>query len=212
MLKDLSKAELRELGIETVGDQLAILKHIREYDGVPPELSDESPRRIVVNDRSRDMDIDVPPPPSRKGKLAPDRDDIYHVVMPEGRNPRTRAIMERHSELRDRGLISRGTTGVRVSGRSFDRVSHESKVIKRVPTTSRIRSDDNGIRRRVDLPPARPLNSSGANRFAHAVGLNRQRPRISFDENGPVRVVRRVADDAVRERNAVKVIRRVRYV
>ena len=49
MLKDLSKAELRELGIETVGDQLAILKHIREYDGVPPELSDESPRRIVVN-------------------------------------------------------------------------------------------------------------------------------------------------------------------
>ena len=49
MLKDLSKAELRELGIETVGDQLAILKHIREFDGVPPELSDESPRRIVVN-------------------------------------------------------------------------------------------------------------------------------------------------------------------
>lgn len=49
MLKDLSKTELRELGIETVGDQLAVLKHIREYDGVPPELSDESPRRVIVN-------------------------------------------------------------------------------------------------------------------------------------------------------------------
>lgn len=168
---------------------------------------------ISVFDRSRNMDVDVPPPPSRKGKLAPDRDDIYHVVMPEGRNPRTRAILERHGELRDRGLISRGTTGVRVGGRAFDRVSHGSKVTKRVaPTASRIRSDDSGIRRRVVSSPVRPLNSAGASRFAHAVGLNRQRPRISFDENGPVRVIRRVADDAVRERNAVKVVRRVRYV
>lgn len=50
MLKDLSKVELKELGVETVGDQLAILKHIKESDGVPPELSDELPsRKIVVN-------------------------------------------------------------------------------------------------------------------------------------------------------------------
>ena len=42
MLKDLSKAELRDLGIETVGDQLAVLRHIKESDGVPPELAEES--------------------------------------------------------------------------------------------------------------------------------------------------------------------------
>ncbi|KAE9553603.1 hypothetical protein FO519_003198 [Halicephalobus sp. NKZ332] len=212
MLKDLSKAELRELGIETVGDQLAILKHIRECDGVPPELSDESPRRVVVNDRSRNMDIDdIPPPPSRRGKSAPDRDDIYHVVMPEGRNPRTRAILERHSELRDRGLISRGTTGIRVSGRNLDRVSNESKIIKRVhpQSSSRIRPDDDGIRRRIAPSPARPLNHVGASRFAQAVGLNRQRPRISFDENGPVRVIRRVADDALVEEMAAKADQRI---
>uniref|UniRef100_A0AC34Q2Q0 SAM domain-containing protein n=1 Tax=Panagrolaimus sp. JU765 TaxID=591449 RepID=A0AC34Q2Q0_9BILA len=221
MLKDLSKAELKELGVETVGDQLAILKHIKESDGVPPELSDELPsRKIVLNGSSSSSDVmmdDIPPPPSRRGKPAPDRHEVYRVVMPEGRTQRTKAILERHGELRERGLITRGTTGVRVAGKSFERVSNESRVIRKpIATTSRIRSDfdEEGESRRRILPPARPINEAGASRFASAVGIGRDRvrPRISFDENGPVRVVRRVFDDAVREREPVKVIRRVRYV
>lgn len=75
----------------------------------------------------------------RRGRPAPDRDEIYHVTMPEGRHPRTRAILERHSQLREAGRIARGTTGVRVSGVTLNRVSNDSRVIKK-PST-RMRSD-----------------------------------------------------------------------
>uniref|UniRef100_A0A914YKA1 SAM domain-containing protein n=1 Tax=Panagrolaimus superbus TaxID=310955 RepID=A0A914YKA1_9BILA len=220
MLNDLSKSELRELGIETVGDQLAVLRRIKESDGVPAELAEESrssSSRNTRNDDSRDIrEI-------RRGRPAPDRNEIYHVTMPEGRNPRTRAILERHSELRETGRISRGTTGVRVGGVSVNRVSNESRVIKK--PTSRMRSDiiaaglDDDSPRRVSgrgfddrrMPLARPLNNAGANRFAHAVGVARDPIRVS----APVRVSRPAAYDEDMDdydNGPVRVVRRVRYV
>jgi len=53
---------------------------------------------------------------------SPDRDEIYHIRMPEGRTARTRNMLERNEELRSQGLIKRGTTGVRMAGRDVVRV------------------------------------------------------------------------------------------
>jgi hypothetical protein len=220
MLKDLSKSELRELGIEVVGDQLAILRHIKESDGVPAELAEESrtsSSRHSRNDESRDIrEI-------RRGRPPPDRDEIYHVTMPEGRHPRTRAILERHSELRESGRIQRGTTGVRVGGITINRVSNDSRVIKK-PTSSRMRSDliaaglDDDSPRRTPIrndrrmPIARPLNTAGAHRFAQAVGVARDPIRVV---SAPVRVNRPAAYDEDMDdydNGPVRVVRRVRYV
>lgn len=41
----------------------------------------------------------------RKGRPPPDRNEIYHVKMPEGTTRRTKVIMARHDALRRQGLI-----------------------------------------------------------------------------------------------------------
>jgi len=38
MLREISKEELRELGIEALGDQLSILRYVRGADGRPKEF------------------------------------------------------------------------------------------------------------------------------------------------------------------------------
>uniref|UniRef100_A0A7E4WCV8 SAM domain-containing protein n=1 Tax=Panagrellus redivivus TaxID=6233 RepID=A0A7E4WCV8_PANRE len=231
MLKDIGKTELRDLGVTAVGDQLAILKHIKEHHGVPPELSEE------VRGRGASSSSALTASEARRGRPPPDRNEVYRVTMPEGRTPRTRGILQQHAELRSKGLIARGTSGVRVGGRTLDRVSEESRVIRKVvPTTSRLRSDQlderrpnsagRNVRFNVVQPP-RPINPK-ADRFAAAAGIQVRRvpARGGLARSPPpppVRVVRRVVsepeyyddEDEVMEEdydpNPRRVIRRVRY-
>uniref|UniRef100_A0A915D880 SAM domain-containing protein n=1 Tax=Ditylenchus dipsaci TaxID=166011 RepID=A0A915D880_9BILA len=92
MLKEICKDELRELGITAMGDQLAILRYIK-----------------LCGD---EMEVEVP---AKTRFMAPDRDEIYHVKMPAGNTPKTKKILEKQSVLREKGLIKRGITGVRVA-------------------------------------------------------------------------------------------------
>jgi hypothetical protein len=51
-------------------------------------------------DTDEPMAVDKQPPSSK----APDRHDIYHIKMPEGKTQRTRTILEMHNALKEKGL------------------------------------------------------------------------------------------------------------
>jgi hypothetical protein len=160
MLKDLGKEELKELGVTTLGDQLAITGYIKKNNGTVPEFMPPSSKmRSDATEEQMDMgeEEEVEFITSSSNSKAPDRNEIYHVRMPEGKTPRTKAILEKHAALREQGMIKRGTTGVRVSGINVpkpnavatNRVSEQSRQIRKKPvmiqdissSTSRMRSD-----------------------------------------------------------------------
>uniref|UniRef100_A0A0N5CN31 SAM domain-containing protein n=1 Tax=Thelazia callipaeda TaxID=103827 RepID=A0A0N5CN31_THECL len=59
---------------------------------------------------------------------APDRDDIYHIHLPAGTTPKTQAILQKHNMLKSAGLLKRGSSGVRRSGKEIVRIpSHNNK-------------------------------------------------------------------------------------
>ena len=134
LLRELGKEDLRELGIKTLGDQLAIIRYVKQTDGSPPEFAPAaaaSNRRVKLTkayssgEEDEPMAVDQAPALSK----APDRHDIYHVKMPEGNLPRTRNILEMNNTLRDRGILKRGVSGVRRSGVELHGVSTQSKSI-----------------------------------------------------------------------------------
>uniref|UniRef100_A0A0R3RG22 DUF5577 domain-containing protein n=1 Tax=Elaeophora elaphi TaxID=1147741 RepID=A0A0R3RG22_9BILA len=103
MLDVLDKSLLIELGIVTVGDQIAILQHIRKLKSSVVESAMESNSTTIVKDK-------------KPASTAPDRDDIYHIHLPSGTTPRTREILKKHSMLKSAGLLKRGSSGIRQSG------------------------------------------------------------------------------------------------
>ncbi|VDO35559.1 unnamed protein product [Haemonchus placei] len=138
MLPDLDKATLADLGVTAVGDQvsltrfLAILRHAKDETY---ETEIDSPAKLRVH---------IPGPGAekasngsssseqRKGRLPPDRHEIYHIKMPEGNTARTKQIMQNASMMRKHGLAVRGTTGVRQGGRSVSPVDKRSAAVIRM--------------------------------------------------------------------------------
>ncbi|WKY10347.1 hypothetical protein Q1695_002585 [Nippostrongylus brasiliensis] len=116
MLPDLDKSTLADLGVTAVGDQLAILKHGKE---VKYEVEGDSPSKIRVRipgpgARTEDSSNGSSSASElRRGRVAPDRHDIYHIKMPEG-------------------LTVRGTTGVRQGGRSVSPIDKKSAAVVRM--------------------------------------------------------------------------------
>ncbi|KAI1720668.1 hypothetical protein DdX_04911 [Ditylenchus destructor] len=135
ILNELGKEELKELGIDTIGDQLSVLRYIKKYgSAIPKEF-----RTSAEEEEKHSSDEDELMESEPAGKfLAPDRDEIYHIKMPAGITPKTKSILERQSILRNKGVIKRGTSGVRVSGTEISRgssaltkLSNASKTIRK---------------------------------------------------------------------------------
>ncbi|VDO25889.1 unnamed protein product [Brugia timori] len=112
MLDVLDKSVLIELGIVTVGDQIAILQHIRKLMSSKKERVDCNSSALESNNISAAGEPEVI-------SAAPDRDDIYHIHLPVGTTPKTRAILRKHSMLKSAGLLKRGSSGIRQSGKDI---------------------------------------------------------------------------------------------
>lgn len=110
MLDDLDKTTLIELGVTTVGDQIAILRHIREMNKTQAEPMDCS--TSITRSKSTAQG-------NQRTSGAPDRDDIYHIHLPAGTTPKTRAILQKHNMLKSAGLLKRGSSGIRQSGKDI---------------------------------------------------------------------------------------------
>ncbi|KAI3422123.1 hypothetical protein GPALN_012656 [Globodera pallida] len=147
LMRDLGKEDLRELGVSALGDQLAIMRYIKQSDGNPPEFnSSDSKRKSESRQKEtaefgsdeEDEPMFVDSLPSNIFK-APDREDIYHVKMPVGTLPKTRKMLEKNRFLRDQGVLKRGVSGIRKSGVELSKpllntISTRSKVIGRKTT------------------------------------------------------------------------------
>uniref|UniRef100_A0A9J2P8Z9 SAM domain-containing protein n=1 Tax=Ascaris lumbricoides TaxID=6252 RepID=A0A9J2P8Z9_ASCLU len=130
MLEEIDKPTLVDLGITTIGDQIAILRHIRAK-ALNRGDSKSSHRLADADEKRRESNVPMPDVESSKStrtRLAPDRDDIYHVRLPAGTTPRTKAIMAKHNLMRSAGLLKRGFTGVRQAGREVQTVSNRNYV------------------------------------------------------------------------------------
>ncbi|CAG9538408.1 unnamed protein product [Cercopithifilaria johnstoni] len=112
MLDVLDKSVLTELGVVTVGDQIAILQHIRK-------LKSSQNERIGCNSSAMESNSIVATKEKKPTSRAPDRDDIYHIHLPSGTTPKTRAILQKHSMLKSAGLLKRGSSGIRQSGKDI---------------------------------------------------------------------------------------------
>uniref|UniRef100_A0A8R1TM49 SAM domain-containing protein n=1 Tax=Onchocerca volvulus TaxID=6282 RepID=A0A8R1TM49_ONCVO len=112
MLDALDKSVLIELGIETVGDQIAILQHIRKLKSSQKEITNCNSSAIESNNIATAKE-------KKAISTAPDRDDIYHIHLPVGTTPKTRAILRKHSVLKSAGLLKRGSSGIRQSGKDI---------------------------------------------------------------------------------------------
>ncbi|VDK83161.1 unnamed protein product [Litomosoides sigmodontis] len=111
MLDVLDKSVLIELGVVTVGDQIAILQHIRKL---------KSSENKKMGQNSSSMESNTSTPNEKKPtSTAPDRDDIYHIHLPNGTTPKTRAILQKHNVLKAAGLLKRGCSGIRQSGKNI---------------------------------------------------------------------------------------------
>ncbi|KAL3101316.1 hypothetical protein niasHT_028072 [Heterodera trifolii] len=147
LIKDLGKDDLRELGVTALGDQLAIMRYIKQCEGNPPEFNSVEQSKRKSESRGRetaDFESDEDEPMlvdsnSSSSFKAPDREDIYHIKMPIGTLPKTRKILEKNRSLRDRGVLKRGVSGVRRSGielnKPLNAISTRSKVIGRKAIT-----------------------------------------------------------------------------
>uniref|UniRef100_A0A914HIN4 SAM domain-containing protein n=1 Tax=Globodera rostochiensis TaxID=31243 RepID=A0A914HIN4_GLORO len=147
LMRDLGKEDLRELGVSALGDQLAIMRYIKQCDGNPPEFNPSDSKRksesrqketaeFASDEEDEPMFVDSNPSNIFK---APDREDIYHVKMPAGTLPKTRKMLEKNRFLRDQGVLKRGVSGIRKSGVELSKpvlntISTRSKVIGRKPT------------------------------------------------------------------------------
>uniref|UniRef100_A0A914CFW8 SAM domain-containing protein n=1 Tax=Acrobeloides nanus TaxID=290746 RepID=A0A914CFW8_9BILA len=135
MLKELQKEDLFKLGVEALGDQLSILKYVRENFS----SSSAAKSKMDYDDvEEEDVEMAVVRP-----SKAPDRHDVYKIEMPTGKTQKTRSILEKQEELRRKGLLKRGTSGTRISGIDVSkpktlsaRVSESSKVIHKKPIMS----------------------------------------------------------------------------
>uniref|UniRef100_A0A1I7XKY3 F-box domain-containing protein n=1 Tax=Heterorhabditis bacteriophora TaxID=37862 RepID=A0A1I7XKY3_HETBA len=130
MLPDLDKATLAELGVVKIGDQLAILRRIK--DSGSALISNEPKVHVKITGPRIDKVTSGPVGQYRKGRLPPDRHEIYHIKMPEGNTDRTRKIMKTANLMRKNGLAVRGTTGVRQGGRSVSPVDKNSVAVRRM--------------------------------------------------------------------------------
>ncbi|CAJ0586037.1 unnamed protein product, partial [Mesorhabditis spiculigera] len=139
MLGDLDKATLVELGVQAVGDQLAILRRIK--DGPPPPavatksapVTPKSTVKVRVpitgpmsGSRSSTSGTTIlPASEARKGRPPPDSHEIYHVRMPTGATRKTQQILQKAQELRTAGILKRAHSGVRQGGRPVDPISRD---------------------------------------------------------------------------------------
>uniref|UniRef100_A0A915ADN4 SAM domain-containing protein n=1 Tax=Parascaris univalens TaxID=6257 RepID=A0A915ADN4_PARUN len=108
MLEEIDKSTLVDLGITTIGDQIAILRHIRAK-ALNRGDSKSSQRMIDTDGKRKESNMPTPDVESSKPtrtRLAPDRDDIYHVRLPAGTTPRTRAIMAKHNLMKSAEVSS----------------------------------------------------------------------------------------------------------
>ncbi|KAL3995455.1 DTHCT (NUC029) region family protein [Acanthocheilonema viteae] len=135
MLDVLDKSVLIELGIVTVGDQIAILQHIRKLKSSRDERMDYSPSAMESNSVAAVKE-------KKPTSAAPDRDDIYHVHLPSGTTPKTRAILQKHSILKSAGLLKRGSTGIRQSGKDILLLAKQNTADSKYSTTNMTTSSE----------------------------------------------------------------------
>ncbi|VDM58158.1 unnamed protein product [Angiostrongylus costaricensis] len=144
MLPDLDKSTLADLGVTAVGDQLAILRKGRDASF---DMGTDSTAKLRVHITGPAEGPETLSNGSaatgelRKGKLPPDRHEIYHVKMPEGEE--ARLVDPVITRLGVRGLHSDGASKI-ISGRVQKRSVQTSENL-RLPRST----DDVAIRVRI---------------------------------------------------------------
>ncbi|MCP9263853.1 hypothetical protein DINM_007221 [Dirofilaria immitis] len=153
MLDVLDKSVLIELGVTTVGDQIAILQHIRKLKSSQKEIMDCNSSAMESNNKEAKKALST----------APDRDDIYHIHLPTGTTPKTRAILHKHNMLKSAGLLKRGSSGIRQSGKD---------ILPLTKLNSRIRQcSTSGSKYNVTNMAASPEVSSTTDEFYDRLGI-----------------------------------------
>ncbi|CAD6195351.1 unnamed protein product [Caenorhabditis auriculariae] len=132
MLPDLDKSTLIDLGVVTVGDQLAILRRSKD---VGRTLSvQQGPKSRI----SGPGEVSSTASEARRGRPPPDSHEIYHIKMPDGNTLRSQKILKKAEMMRRKGVAVRGTTGVRRAGRSVSPIDKTSAAarLRRDPEVS----------------------------------------------------------------------------
>ncbi|KAM3718291.1 Serum response factor-binding protein [Dirofilaria immitis] len=156
MLDVLDKSVLIELGVTTVGDQIAILQHIRKLKSSQKEIMDCNSSAMESNNKEAVKE-------KKALSTAPDRDDIYHIHLPTGTTPKTRAILHKHNMLKSAGLLKRGSNGIRQSGKD---------ILPLTKLNSRIRQcSTSGSKYNVTNMAASPEVSSTTDEFYDRLGI-----------------------------------------
>ncbi|PAV58592.1 hypothetical protein WR25_18685 [Diploscapter pachys] len=124
MLPDIDKSILTDLGVTTIGDQLAILKAAKVHHKELQLKGEESRIRV----RIAGPDSSVSTSNSHRGRTAPDAHEIYHVKLPDGTTERSQKILQKRKILVANGLPVRGT-GVRQGGRDVSPVDKRSSAV-----------------------------------------------------------------------------------
>ncbi|GMT10809.1 hypothetical protein PFISCL1PPCAC_2106, partial [Pristionchus fissidentatus] len=150
MVGDLDKETLVQLGVTAVGDQMAILKRVKavaamEAVGTAPPKNNTGTMTTRISrapisapsldDRFTSLD-DRCASVQRRGKPPPDRHEIYHVKMPEGKTMKSKKIMQNLHELRRNGMLVRGSSGVRQAGREVLSVAEQRELDAEVSSTT----------------------------------------------------------------------------
>ncbi|GMS80415.1 hypothetical protein PENTCL1PPCAC_2590 [Pristionchus entomophagus] len=151
MLGDLDKETLIDLGVTTVGDQIAIMKRVKAVAAMEKVGSGQIKKNTVTVPSSRSSRPPISAPSmddrftalddrcasvQRRGKPPPDRHEIYHVKMPEGKTARTRQILQKVEALKRSGLHARGTSGVRKAGQAVLSVAEQRERDMEVSSTT----------------------------------------------------------------------------
>ncbi|VDO57969.1 unnamed protein product [Onchocerca flexuosa] len=137
MLDALDKSVLIELGVVTVGDQIAILQHIRKFKSSQKEITNCNSSAIESSNiaTAKDSFLRNVKISEKKISAAPDRDDIYHIHLPVGTTPKTRAILRKHNVLKSAGLLKRGSSGIRQSGKDIRPSAKQNSRVRQSNTT-----------------------------------------------------------------------------
>lgn len=109
ILGELDKSTLKELGITAVGDQLAVLRHVRGLQQKKAKVTESN------EDKSLDKKKRVPAREERSPAHTsePDRDDKSRARLPAPTALKTKEITQRHRMLKSAGISKRGSDNVR---------------------------------------------------------------------------------------------------
>ncbi|CAJ0957096.1 unnamed protein product, partial [Mesorhabditis belari] len=134
MIGDLDKSTLAELGVKAVGDQIAILRRIKDGPSIQTTVKTLKVRVPItgppqnhatsISSSSSSTEV-MTASEARRGRPPPDRQEIYHIRMPTGATRKTQQILQRAAEMRNAGLLKRAHSGVRQGGRPVNPVSKD---------------------------------------------------------------------------------------